>query len=65
MNSVARATQNELKSLFSNVSGKIGLSPGFLRDIGDDSSSGVGDSRNTIGSHSIVFTHSVPMCSDP
>ena len=30
MNSVARATQNELKSLFSNVSGKIGLSPGIV-----------------------------------
>ena len=61
MNSVARATQNELKSLFSNVSGKIGLSPRFLRDIGDDSSSGVGDSRNAIGARPIVSL----MCAYP
>ena len=30
MNSVVRVSQNELKSLFSNVSGKIGLSPGIV-----------------------------------
>ncbi len=28
MNSIAQATQDELKVLFSNVSAKIGLSPG-------------------------------------
>ena len=30
MNSIVRATQDELKVLFSNVSAKIGLSPGIV-----------------------------------
>ena len=30
MNSIARATQDELKSLFSNVSVKVRLSPGIV-----------------------------------
>jgi len=30
MNNIARATQDERKTLFSNVSSKIGLSPGIV-----------------------------------